>query len=112
MLPDFLFQLKKLSLINGLEEVFNKVSDGSIEVLVEGNKSVPGFSSARFNFATGISIPTVRDGQALTIGDLLWDLCGGSITINQYTTNMTTDLENRLNQEIDNAYELMGLTRK
>lgn len=97
--------------INGLKEVYDKVADGSMQVLVEGHKSIPGFESARFTFSTGISIPGVRDGAPLTIGDFLWDVCSGDITINQYTTNMTDDLANRLNKEVDNAYISMGLTR-
>lgn len=95
----------------GTKEVFEKVSDGTITVLVEGNKVVPGFQSARFDYKTGISIANVRDGAELSIGDFIWDTCGGDISLNEYSTNMTTTVANNINKIIDDAYKKMGINR-
>ena len=95
--------------MNGLKETFDKVNSGDITVIVEGNKSVPGFLKARYNFSTGIQIEGVRGGAILTIGDFIWDVCGGDISVNDYITYMTEELENRINQEIANDFAAMGL---
>lgn len=97
--------------LKGVKEVFEKVSNGEITVLVEGNKTVPGFQAARFNFNTGIAIEGVRDGVALTIGNFIWDVCEGAISMNDYNINMSQALSDRLNKEITDAYERMGITR-
>lgn len=89
----------------GVKEVYEKVVSGDIEVMVEGNKSVPGFKNARFDFQTGISIEGVRNGDPLTIGDFIWDVCEGSISINDYTTKMTKELADKINEEIVKAYD-------
>ena len=96
--------------MNGLKETFDKVAKGEITVIVEGNKSIPGFLQARYKFNTGISFPDVRGGAILTIGDFIWDVCGGAIPINDYVTTMTEELCNRINDEVRRDYEAMGLT--
>ena len=55
----------------GAEKIYNKVLAGEIEQLIEGNKTVPGFQKARFDYDTGIIIEGVRENSTLKIGDLL-----------------------------------------
>lgn len=88
----------------GAEEVYQKVSSGDIEVIVEGLKTVPGFQSARFTYNTGITIEGVRDGATLSIGDFIWDVCEGKISINDYISNMTAERAGKINEEITNAF--------
>ena len=95
----------------GLEETFLAVAAGTVDVLVEPNKSVPGYDKARFSYETGISIPGVRGGAALKIGDILWDACGGDITMDDYVINMTDDLIATLNKIIEDSYSELGITR-
>ena len=97
--------------LNGLEEVFQAVADGKVDVLVEGNKTVPGFITARFNYATGIVIAGNRGDSALSIGDLIWDACSGTITMDDYRSNMTEKLQQTINQEIEKEYVALGITR-
>ena len=94
----------------GLKETFDKVNAGKIQVIVEGNKSTPGFLKARYTFQTGISFETVRGGALLSIGDFIWDVCGGDISINDYITTMTVELSDRINAEVRKDFEAMGLT--
>ena len=96
--------------MNGLQETFDKVASGDIQVIVEGNKSTPGFLKARYYFQTGISFETVRGGALLSIGDFIWDVCGGDISINDYITTMTEELANKINDEVRKDFEAMGLT--
>lgn len=95
--------------LKGLKETFDKVASGDIQVIVEGNKYVPGFLTARYNFNTGLSFEGVRGGALLTIGDFIWDVCNGDISVNDYITSMTEALANKINAEVKNAYEAMGL---
>ena len=95
--------------MNGLKETFDKVNEGKITVIVEGNKSIPGFIKARYRFLTGLSFEGVRGGAALTIGDFIWDVCGGDISVNDYITSMTDELANRINEEVKKDFNAMGL---
>lgn len=88
----------------GVKEVYEKVSKGEIEVLVEGLKPTPGFQNARFDYNTGITIEGVRNGDALKIGDFIWDVCEGRISIGQYTSNMTQARADLINKEIYDAF--------
>ena len=95
----------------GLEETFLAVAEGKVDVLVEPNKTVPGYVEARDKYNTGISIPGVRDGGILLIGDILWDACGGDITMDDYINNMSDTLLKELNNYIDAQYKALGITR-
>ncbi len=97
--------------MKGLKEVFEAVEAGKCEVIVEGNKTIPGFLKARYTVNTGLSFPGVREGSLLTIGDFLWEVCLGNISINEYTANMTPQLEAKLNEQVTNDYASMGLTQ-
>ena len=95
--------------IPGAKEVYDKVLAGEIEALVEGNKTVPGFQSARFDYDTGIIIDGVRDNSPLKIGALIWDVCEGLISIDDYIANMTQARADLINKEITDAYKkLLG----
>lgn len=94
--------------MKGLNETFQAVKDGKVEVVVEGNKTVPGFLKARYTFNTGLSFENDRGGALLTIGDFLWDVCDGKISINDYIANMTEALSNRINEEVKNDMEKIG----
>lgn len=95
--------------MKGFKETFEKAANGEIEVIVEGNKYIPGFLKARFTFQTGLSFEGVREGQLLTIGDFIWDVCGGEISINDYIANMTQALADRINQEVKTDFDKMGI---
>lgn len=90
--------------MKGLNEAFQAVKDGKCEAVVEGNKTIPGFLKARFEFNTGLSFEGVRGGSLLKIGDLLWDVCNGDISINDYVASMTEALSNEINKEVINDY--------
>lgn len=92
----------------GAKEVFEKISEGKMTVLVEGNKTVPGFQNARFHFDTGIVIEGVRDNASLTIGNFIWDVCEGKITMNEYIANMTEARASQINDEIIKAMEAIN----
>ena len=98
--------------MKGLQEVFDEVNKGNVEVIVEGNKTVPGFLKARYTFNTGISIDTVRQGSLLTIGDFIWETCNGNISINDYQSNMTKALCDKINKLVEDDYKAMGLEYK
>lgn len=89
--------------MKGVKEIYDQVVAGEYTVLVEGLKTIPGFEGARFTDKTGIKIDGVRGGSELTIGDLIWDVCEGSITIGQYESNMTVDRANLLNKTLIDA---------
>ena len=95
--------------MKGLQDVFDAAKEGRVEIIVEGNKYVPGFLKARYNFLTGISIEGVRGGDPLKIGDFIWDTCGGQISINDYLDKMTPELSARINQLVADDYASMGL---
>ena len=103
------FQYVKLQ---GTKEVFEAVKAGEIQVLVEGNKVIPGFLDARFHYKTGIVIPGNRADSELSIGDLIWDVCSGQVSVNDYATNMTSALKNDINDVVDKAYKAMGIERE
>lgn len=96
--------------MRGLQETFEEVEKGNVEVIVEGNKYIPGFLKARYTFNTGISFDNVRDGALLTIGDFLWDTCLGKISVNDYIATMTQELCDKINKLVAEDYEAMGLT--
>ena len=95
--------------MKGLQETFEAVEAGKVEVIVEGNKTVPGFLKARFTFNTGIQIEGVRDNALLTIGDFVWDTCGGEISIDDYLTYMTKELNDKINKIVEDDFASMGL---
>jgi len=90
--------------VMGVQEVFEAAAAGTVEVLVEGNKFVPGFTVARFTYNTGIdatiSRPNNAPGSTLSIGDLLWDAQFGKIV---YADYMTSQLQNLINYEFIKA---------
>ena len=91
--------------LDGVEEVYNLVSSGEMVLIVEGNKSVPGFQDARFLATTGLSYENVRGGEVLTIGNFIWDVCSGSIAVDQYISDMSEGLAAQLNKNVSDAYE-------
>lgn len=90
----------------GFQRAFEAAAAGELEVLVEGNKSVPGFIEARFTFDTGIdaqiSRPGAPAGATLSIGDLIWDAGRGDIVL---ADHMDTALANALNARFQNAQD-------
>jgi multiple sugar transport system substrate-binding protein len=90
--------------VYGVQEIFEAAAAGDVEVLVEGNKFVPGFITARFTYNTGIdatiSRPNANPGSTLSIGDLLWDAQFGAIVYSDY---MTQELQNLINYEFVKA---------
>lgn len=91
--------------MKGVAEVYQKVINGEMEVLVEGNKTVLGFQEARFTTSTGIAYANVREGQTLTVGDYLWELCLGNISIDNFRTDFNSTLVTKLNGIIAEKYE-------
>ena len=88
----------------GVKEVYDKVVTGEITVIVECNKATPGYLTARFNQLTGVIIEGLRGDAEYKIGDFIWDVCGGQISLNQYRAYMTDDLETLINKNIVDAY--------
>jgi len=90
--------------VHGVKEIFEAAAAGTVQVLVEGNKFVPGFTVARFTYNTGIdatiSRPNNAPGSTLSIGDLLWDAQFGKIV---YADYMTQQLQNLINYEFIKA---------
>lgn len=90
--------------VYGVQEIFEAAAAGEVEVLVEGNKFVPGFITARFTYNTGIdatiSRPNANPGSTLSIGDLLWDAQFGKLV---YADYMTQELQNLINYEFVKA---------
>lgn len=84
--------------VAGVQEVFEAAAAGTVQVLVEGNKFVPGFVVARYTYNTGIdatiSRPNNTPGSTLSIGDLLWDAQFGKIDYSSYMTQQLQDLIN------------------
>ncbi|HOI84616.1 MAG TPA: extracellular solute-binding protein [Acholeplasmataceae bacterium] len=87
--------------VAGVQEIFEAAAAGTVEVLVEGNKFVPGFITARYTYNTGIdaliSRPNNAPGSTLSIGDLLWDAQFGKLV---YADHMTQELETLINYEL------------
>jgi len=90
----------------GFQRAYEKAAAGELEVLVEGNKTVPGFIEARFTYDTGIdaqiSRPDAPDGATLSIGDLIWDAGQGLITLSDYVDN---DLAALINGRFETAQQ-------
>ena len=95
--------------MKGLQETFEEVNKGNVEVIVEGNKYIPGFLKARYTFNTGIHFDNVREDALLTIGDLLWETCDGNISINDYISAMTKALCDAINKLVEDDFESMGI---
>ena len=93
--------------MEGVEEIYNSVVAGETTVIVEGLKTVPGYNKARYTADTGITIDGVRGGNALTIGDLIWDVCEGTIDVSDYISRMTTEKTTLLNKEVTEAMALI-----
>jgi hypothetical protein len=88
----------------GAKQVYDKVVKGEIRVLVEGNKSVPGFQEARFDYNTGLGFDSVKGGSKLPIKEFVWAVAIGQLSVDQYRTNMTEKLEKELNDNVTYAY--------
>lgn len=89
--------------IESIKKMYEKVAAGEVTVLLEPNKIVPGYLTARFNYDTGV--PSLRPGQegnTYKIGDLIWDAAMGAHGIN-YTDLMTSQLADAINYEIIKA---------
>ena len=86
--------------MNGVQEIYEKVLSGEVTVIVEGLKPVPGYATARYLADTGITIEGVRNGDSLTIGNLIWDVCEGAIGIDDYKSKMTAEKAELINKEI------------
>ena len=93
--------------MEGVKEIYDQVVAGEYTVLVEGYKTIPGFEGARFTDDTGIKIDGVRGGNPLKIGDLIWDVCEGAITIGQYKSNMTVEKVEFLNKTLKESLQKM-----
>ena len=93
--------------MKGVKEIYDQVVAGEYTVLVEGYKTIPGFEGARFTDDTGIKIDGVRFDQTIKIGDLIWDVCEGAITIGQYKSNMTAEKVELLNQTLKESLQKM-----
>ena len=89
----------------GVKEVYEKVSEGKISVIVEPNKTTPGYLSARFHQKTGVVIEGLRGDTEYAVGDFVWDVSLGQVTISQYRAAMTDQLEETINLNISSAYE-------
>ena len=89
--------------MKGVKEIYDQVVAGEYKVIVEGNKTIPGFVNARFKAETGIKFDDVRGGAILTIGDLIWDVCEGAIEVGAYKNAMTQDRADLLNKEVKDA---------
>lgn len=89
--------------LDGVEEVYNLVASGEMTLIVEGNKSIPGFTDARFHGMTGLSYEGVRGGAILNMSDFIWDVCSGDISVNQYMDGMTDTLAAQFNKYVTDA---------
>jgi len=98
---------------SGFKRAYEKAANGELEVLIEGNKTVPGFIDARFTYDTGIdaqvSRPDASDGATLSIGDLIWDAGQGAVVLSDYLDNdLAANINNRFEEiqaEFENAQE-------
>ncbi len=88
----------------GFKQAYEKAASGDVQVLMEGNKYVPGYTSARFNYDTGIDAQLTRPnnaaGSTLPIGDFIYDASLGKINYSNY---MTSQLAFNINIEFHNA---------
>ena len=83
--------------LKGAKEVYDGVIAGDILVLVEANKTVPGYQEARFKTTTGIAIEGHREGKPMNMSDYIWDVCSGDISVSDYQTQFTQELEDKMN---------------
>ena len=91
--------------LKGAKQCYLKVVSGEMDLLVEGNKSIPGFQDARFLGSTGLSYEDVRGGSVLNMSDFIWDVCSGKISVNTYISDMSPELEALFNKYVSDAYE-------
>ena len=92
--------------LDGVKEVYNKVAAGKMILIVEGNKSIPGFQDARFQASTGLFYQDVRGGATLKIGDYIWDVCSGAIPVGTYINDISAAIADKvLNQYVVDAQE-------
>ena len=90
--------------LDGAKEVYEMVVAGEMTLIVEGNKTIPGFQNARFDGDTGLSYENVRGGSVLKIGDYIWDVCSGDISVSTYKSDISDLLVIALNEEVTRAY--------
>lgn len=90
--------------LDGVKEVYEKVCSGEMTLIVEGNKSIPGYQEARFDATTLLSYTEVRGGKVLTMTDFIWDVCSGTISIDTYISDMDNTLATQINKYIKDAY--------
>ena len=90
--------------LDGVKDVYEKVCNGQLTLIVEGNKSTPGFLDARFHATTGLAYDTVNGGATLNMSEFIWAACSGSIGIDTYIADMNTTLAAQINKNIKDAY--------
>lgn len=61
-------------------------------------------TNARFLGSTGLSYEDVRDGAVLNIGDYIWDVCGGQISVSTYQSDFASELADKMNKYVSDAY--------
>jgi len=85
----------------GFKLAYEKAAAGDVQVLIEGNKYIPGFSIARFSYDTGIDAlitrPNNSPGSTLSIGDFIYDASLGKINYSDY---MNSQISGALNYEL------------
>lgn len=86
----------------GLKETYEKVSNGSIEALVESNKSVPGYYETRFNMMTGYLDDKGNDTK---MTDFIWSVCSANISYNDYQGVITPEWITKVNSKITAAHD-------
>ena len=90
--------------LDGVKEVYEKISKGELTLIVEGNKSIPGFLDARFKATTGLSYENADGGAVLDMTQFIWHVCSGTISIDTYIADMNTTLAAQINKNIKDAY--------
>ena len=92
------------------EKVFNEVIDGSVTVLLEPNLYVPSYQDARFYLNTGLYYDDIHGGADLKIGDFIWEVSIGNISVSDYAKYMTKELCAVLNKPIKDGYNSLYLS--
>ena len=90
--------------------VFNEVIDGSVTVLLEPNLYVPSYQDARFYLNTGLYYDDIHGGADLKIGDFIWEVSIGNISVSDYAKYMTKELCAVLNKPIKDGYNSLYLS--
>lgn len=90
--------------LDGAKEVYEKVVSGEMTLIVEGNKTIPGFEEARFQGQTGLAYKELRNGAPYKIGDFIWDVCSGDIKLDTYMSDISEALADKLNENVTKAY--------